>query len=80
MDETPSFVDQLAAASWPEVETLWQQALREFMAEIGVPENYDQAAEAVRDNVFTKTLEADWITLPTAAREDRYGRLLEVLR
>jgi len=80
MQDPPSFVDQLARATWPELETLWQDALRDFLSEIGAPDEFDQAAQLVRDHAFTRSLEVDWITLPSKAREDRYARLLEVLQ
>ncbi len=78
--DAPDFSTQLAEASWVELEALWQQALREFMERIGASEHLAEATEAVRAHAFTCALEADWITLPTRAREERYGRLLDLLQ
>lgn len=77
--EDRPFVERLALASFAELETLWQETLAEFMRQIGVPENQEQAAEALRRHPFYQGLEADWLTLPSKAREDRYARLLELL-
>lgn len=79
MDETRSFVTRLAEASFDELEAMWQETLADFLAKIGVPEHLEQAAAALRAQPFYKALAADWITLPSRAREDRYARLLELL-
>jgi Fe-S-cluster containining protein len=78
--EPAGFTAQLAEASWPELEALWQQALAEFLERIGAAEHLAEVTRAVRDHAYTRSLRADWITLPSRAREDRYGRLLELMQ
>lgn len=80
MEETRPFAERLAEASFEEMEALWGDALGDFMIKIGVPQNQEQAADAIRSHPFYGSLRADWVTLPTRAREDRYSRLLDLLQ
>jgi len=79
MSKETSFVEKLGGASLEEVEALWQEALQEFMDRIGVPERYGEAEASVRLDPAWTGLSADWITLPSAIRQTRYGELLSML-
>lgn len=76
--EETALSDTLAKATWPELGELWKAALQEFLENIGVPEHFADVVEIVRSHSLYRSLEADWITLPTRVRQERYARLLEI--
>jgi len=80
MSEQVSFNERLGAASPEELEELWKAALREFMGQIGVPKRYAEAEGSVLRHESWTSMSADWISLPSVLRQQRYGELLEVLR
>ena len=80
MGNEPTFVETLGRASLDELETLWKEALREFMAQIGVPDQVAAAEALVLADPAWTGLAADWITLPSAARQTRYGQILELVQ
>jgi Fe-S-cluster containining protein len=80
MTTDESFNEKLAGASPEDLESLWKEALREFMGQIGVPERIVEAEGSVQRHEVWTSLVTDWNTLPPMVRQQRYGALLEVLR
>jgi Fe-S-cluster containining protein len=79
MESDSTFSERLGQADLNELEALWLAALRRFLQEIQAADHYAEAEAQVRQHPAWTALQADWITLPTRAREERYQRLLEAV-